>query len=160
MIIEKYKIYSDGRVENTKTGKFLKHQGNGFGYLKVTLTISGKPIQRYVHRLVAEAYCIKTDYTKNQVNHKDGNKSNNSYLNLEWVTNSENQIHAHENGLKRNGNQLWNGKFSEDDIRKIFELKSSGEKQYNIAKIMNTMPSTISDILNGKRYKHITQAKN
>lgn len=47
----------------------------------------------YVHRLVAMAFC-NGYFDKADVNHKDGNKSNNISSNLEWCTRSENQIHS------------------------------------------------------------------
>lgn len=63
----------------------------------------GKSI--YVHRLVAEHF-IENKNKKPQVNHIDGNSLNNLVTNLEWVTNSENQIHRFEtNGTKNNYGQ-------------------------------------------------------
>jgi hypothetical protein len=53
-----------------------------------------------VHREVALAFLHK-DTHKNEVNHKDGDKSNNNMTNLEWVTTSENQKHAISTGLKK-----------------------------------------------------------
>lgn len=64
------------------------------GYLGVTF---GQPrVQFYVHRLVAEAFLVKPT-EKHIVNHKDGNKANNSLDNLEWVTYTENLQHAIDN---------------------------------------------------------------
>ena len=147
-----YLVSDSGSVFNIKTGKEIKSQDNGKGYRKITLTVNGKPLQRYVHRLVAECYLLNKSI---QVNHKDGNKSNNHVYNLEWCTNSENQIHAHKTNLKKNGNDLWNGKFSKEDIEKIKTLKSQKILQYKIAEIMGTTKGTISEILNNKRYKYI-----
>lgn len=148
----KYLVSIDGRIFNENTGRELKQQRNGNGYLKVTLTVNGKQVQKLSHRIVAETYLINKSI---QVNHKDGNKSNNHVDNLEWVTASENQIHAHKTGLKPNGNALWNGKFSKEDIDDIKNLAKNGMLQYKIASKYNTTKGTISEILSGKRYKYI-----
>jgi len=150
----KYLVSRDGFVLNEKTNRKLKPQDNGNGYLKITLTVKGIQIQKYIHRLVAENF-IPNPKSKKQVNHINGIKSENNTENLEWVTNSENQIHAHKNKLKPNGNLLWNSKFSKSQIKDIFSMDSNGVKRYIIANSMNCSKSTIIDILNGKRYKYI-----
>lgn len=82
LTIEDYEITRNGDVINKYTGRVLKGQPNGKGYLRVS--IAGK--LQFIHRLVAEKYVLNPE-GKLQVNHKDGNKLNNCVDNLEWVTN-------------------------------------------------------------------------
>lgn len=78
--------------------KTMKLQENHNGYLRVTLYRDGKEKTHRVNRLVADAF-IPNPQEKPQVNHKDGNKHNNSVDNLEWATPAENIRHAMETGL-------------------------------------------------------------
>lgn len=62
------------------------------GYQKVNLKINGEIKQCAVHKLVAEAF-VANPFNKPEVNHKNGDKTNNCEWNLEWVTPYENQMH-------------------------------------------------------------------
>lgn len=78
--------------------KNLKFNINDRGYLVVGLT-KNKIRKRFkVSRLVATHFVENPD-NKPEVNHKDGNKLNNNFWNLEWNTRSENVKHAYDNGL-------------------------------------------------------------
>lgn len=79
-------------------GKIKKAWLNGRGYLQVTLYKDGVGKHLIAHRVVAQEFIYNT-YGKPQVNHIDGDKTNNHVDNLEWVTNGENQKHAYKMGL-------------------------------------------------------------
>ena len=97
-------ISSYGRIKNLKTqhwkhGGMLKPKLNKTtGYYRWTISINNVQTDYYVHRLVAETF-IPNPQNKEQVNHIDGDKSNNCVDNLEWTTPKENTQHAFNNGL-------------------------------------------------------------
>ena len=102
-----YKISSHGRVLSNKSSKprFLKCSPNRYGYKSTSLWKNRKEKFFYVHSLVALHFLPKPDgvignggdeYT---VNHIDGDKLNNYYRNLEYITRSDNLSHGWENGL-------------------------------------------------------------
>ena len=101
-----YYVSNYGRVANGKTLRGSKRSGQPLkiqkkcksGRLYVALIKDGKQYNFYLSRLVAEAF-IPNPEGKPQVNHKDTDKHNNRVGNLEWATNSENQIHAYKTGL-------------------------------------------------------------
>ena len=95
-----YSISSHGRLFNCISGKILmQHVNNEYYVLKLKRT-NGTFENFKVHRLVAWEF---VPYRRNfniQVNHIDGNKLNNYYDNLEWVTPLENTRHAVDKGLR------------------------------------------------------------
>lgn len=91
-----YEISNTGFVRNKKTQQILKGRlsKNGYFQVSIKIDIENKFMNRYIHRLVAQ-YFLDNIENKREVNHKDGNKINNHFSNLEWVTSSENQKHRH-----------------------------------------------------------------
>lgn len=103
-----YQVSNLGRVKSlsrvTSQNKILpeiilKPQIHGRGYFAVGLYKNGKITNNYIHRLVASTFIINQNNSL-QVNHIDGDKSNNYVENLEWVSNSDNNLHAIKNKLK------------------------------------------------------------
>ena len=93
-----YEVSSLGRVRNIKTGRILKLFVRNDGYHHVGLYLNGKQKYQLIHRLVAITF-IPNPENKREVNHIDGDKTNNRVSNLEWSTRSENVSHAFRTGL-------------------------------------------------------------
>ena len=94
--VDRVTRYSDGRTALIP-GKALKPFHN-HGYLRVNLSRENKRKNMLVHRIVAEAF-VPNPNGKPEVNHINGDKTDNKAANLEWVTGSENMKHAYKNGL-------------------------------------------------------------
>lgn len=95
-----YQISNFGNVRNKSNNNQLKTRKHSNGYLRFCLSKGGITKDFYAHRLVASAF-IDNVLNKMDVNHIDGNKTNNNVINLEWATRSENQKHAFSTGLNR-----------------------------------------------------------
>lgn len=95
---DKYSITNDGRVYSYFSNKYLNPVLDKDGYATVNLSRDGISRKYKIHRLVAEAFVDNLN-SKNEVNHKDFNRSNNWFENLEWVTQEENddwnKLHGH-----------------------------------------------------------------
>lgn len=94
-----YEVSSMGRVKNRKRDSLLTPHPSKHGYMHVGLYRDGERINQYVHRLVADTF-YDGIHDGLDVNHIDGDKSNNFVGNLEWCTRSKNCSHAIRTGLK------------------------------------------------------------
>ena len=120
--LSSYLINEDGDIYSLKSNKILSKTLNKDGYVHNTLIGDNKQrIYTITHRLVAEIFISKI-IGKDIINHKDLNKTNNNYKNLEWCTQSENVQHAFDNGAYNNYYKLR----KEGSIK----IKSSGKNNY------------------------------
>lgn len=162
---EKFSVSNYGRVKSNqryvsnhtgvidKKDHILKQQKNKKGYLIVTILDGSKKKTMSVHRLVANAFIPNPD-NKPQVNHIDCDKTNNYFGNLEWCTNSENQLHAVANGLNDHSKyESGRKKIPVEQIDKntgevicVFESIASASRE------TNTSSSNIRFCIYGKRH--------
>lgn len=141
-----YEINKNGVIRNKHTKKIMSPK-NDKGYKRVTLSNNGKKKTKSVHRLVAEAF-IPNPENKKEVNHINGNRTDNRSINLEWCTRSENMKHAFYTGLKYPSGGIKNRKV------KIIETGIVYDSLHECARDINGNFSRISDCLNGKRKSH------
>lgn len=96
-----YLIVEDGNVYSQIRNRYLKLQKNDNGYYRIHCKVGNKYRLLYVHRLVGEAYLDKPLPKQTQVNHKNMDRLDNRFENLEWVTPSENNQHSVDNNPKQ-----------------------------------------------------------
>lgn len=154
------KEWSTGKEGSTKRshkGVALKPWTTPNGYHRITFKIPGPlPNGIAVHRLVALLF-ISNPENKPQVNHIDGNKTNNRVDNLEWTTSSENVRHSIDTGLRVSpkGTELSHAKLTEKDVIDIRNRKASGETYRAIADSYGMHTVSIFYIVKRKNWKHI-----
>lgn len=132
-------------IRNIK-GKILSVIYDKDGYQTITLSKDGKEVKHKIHRLVAITFIPNPNNYK-QVNHINGIKSDNCYLNLEWCDNAYNQIHAYKNGLKTT-NRIACIDLETNKIIKIFPSLPSIKNELNVDL------STVIKVCKNKRNKH------
>ena len=116
-----YYISNLGYVKSSYSNKELKlHQYEKSGYWFIGLKMrDGTTKILLIHRLVMMAFDPIPNHMDYEVNHKDGNKSNNMYTNLEWSTRLDNIRHAWENNLYKKGEEHHNAIYTENQIHQI-----------------------------------------
>ena len=121
----KYQVSNLGNVKSLigkgRVLKPLKHNG----YLVAQLSKNGSHKRHKTHRLVALTF-IPNPLNKSEVNHINGNKTDNRLENLEWVTHRENTIHAFDMGLNKAQ------KVIDTKTGKIYNSISSASKEFNV----------------------------
>lgn len=144
---DKYHIRKDGKPIFTN-GKILKLSKDTKGYLRVPL--EGKTIK--VHRAVAKAF-IPNPYGFLEVNHINGDKTDNRVENLEWCNRKQNMEHAFASGLIDSRSRL-----TKDDYNKMFELRKNDPKTYTykrLSEIYGMSNSHIYRVLNGQKCRKL-----
>ena len=150
-------VSNEGRVRSWLRGspRVLKTQPDKKGYHRLRVTVEREKMSYKIHREVAKAFIPNPEHLP-QVNHKDGNKSNNAVDNLEWITNIDNAHHAIENGLWEN---VFEGSRKENESRKrpvigYRTTENSSESRWfeSIREAERFVGSThVVDVLKGRR---------
>lgn len=126
-----------------RKGRILKQNTSTDNYCYVGLHKDQILKQMLVHRIVATTF-IENPLNKNTINHKDGNKCNNSIDNLEWMTSKENSIHAVETGLINSQKAVIQFSLSGEILNEFISIKEAST-------ITGITKGEISAVCNGNR---------
>lgn len=159
-----YFASEDGRIYSTnyntsKSYRLMKPRANNYGYMQVALGNNGGTFANKlcsVHRLVAITF-ISNPEDKPQVNHINGNKSDNRVVNLEWNTASENIRHAFENNLIKvcKGEDHPSSKLSSTETISLIQELLDGSSNEELSVKYSLHSRYVSLIRHQKRWKHI-----
>ena len=143
-----YQISNLGNVKNIQTNKILIGDTNNLGYRRVTLYT---PIKKrfFILRLVALHFCEGAN-DELVVNHIDGNKLNNAATNLEWVTHSQNDLHAYKLNLRQSHPCAFKHRILAYD-KNTLELVKIYENTQICADDLQVARSNIYNCCNGKQ---------
>ena len=148
-------ISSYGKVYSNITNKFIAPQPERKGYLSIQVRLqNGKPLGCKIHRLVMMEFCPVPNMKNLQVNHKDGDKTNNHISNLEWCDQSYNIRHADQHGLRNMpaGEKVHNATITDAQAEQIAQMLTESRWTYDeIANIIGCTRYPVADIACGKR---------
>ena len=107
--LEQYEVTEDGQVYSHLKERWLKPIKNSCGYIMYSLFNTETGLRKFYmcSRLVTYTYVGNPPTDKHEVNHKDHNRQNHDYSNLEWVTHSENILKSYS---ENNRCSYWLGK--------------------------------------------------
>lgn len=154
-----YSASDEGFIVNDRTGRVLKPDNCRDAkyknpYLRVTLSRGNVQKRFALHRLIAMTF-IPNPENKEEVNHLDGDRWNNTKDNLEWATQEENLKHQQETGLVLKGAEHGNARYTEDQVFRTRELTEKGYSRKECAEAAGVTMSFVKDIRYGRAWKHI-----
>lgn len=155
-----YYISNYGRVLSTYKNTIMKHSVDSKGYPIVVLSRGNKKCNAYrIHRLLMLIFHNEPGCESLDIHHKDSNKLNYSFDNLEWCTKSYNMLEAYRLGeiTNKQGEDRVTAKISNDTAREICRRIERGDNMQNIAEDLKVSRDCIYNISAGRTWRSISK---
>lgn len=153
-----YSVSSFGRVRREVyrnryfPGRTLKGEDDR-GRVRLVLRDASKgKCAKYAHQLVMEAF-VGPRPAGMEINHIDGDPSNNRVENLEYVTRKQNMDHAVRMGLRARGTNVHTAKLDDNDVRRI---RNSSANNHQLAREFGVSPACVWSVKNGKSWRWVS----
>ena len=150
-IFDDYEICASGAVRNVNTGLVLSSRiaSNGYWMIGVYSRDERKMKCITAHRALMSTF-RDTGKNTEHINHKDGDKLNNSFENLEWVSQTENNRHAFKTGL------MTTRKYDDSVVKMIRSVFDAGGIGINeLARMFEANKHTIRNVVRRRSYKYV-----
>jgi len=158
-----YQISDHGRMKSvdklTGNENLLKGSRGPYGFVKLNLRLKDNKRQSfYLHRLIADNFIEKVDMDKKFLIHKDNDKENNFYPNIQWVNQEELTAHQIKHGvfLPENRKAGSNRKLTEAKVRLLKKwIKEGKTKKKILAKNFGVTVTQVNRIAKGENWAHV-----
>lgn len=144
--------------KSTFVGRILNPKTDDHGYIRITLHKKGRGKTIRIHRIIMETFHGECP-SGMEVNHKNGDKTDNRLSNLEYVTLQENMHHSwnvlgRPNMAKGEGHGM--SKLTDNDVREIRRLFETGQyTKVAIGKMFNVTHKAIERVVTRRNWKHV-----
>lgn len=141
-----------------KPGRIRKSTKDTHGYPQVFLCEkqAGRKETRLVHRLVVAAF-LPNPESLQEVNHKDGNKTNNTVENLEWCTRLHNVDHANTLPTHRTGTRTSHSKLNWDTVNWVRAVHTPYDKMFgtrSLARLLGVLENSVAAIVSEDNWRY------
>lgn len=146
-----YEVSDAGAVRRAGAAQTLALKPHRNGYVRVTLSSDGVPCDRYVHRLVCEAFLGAPPTPDHHADHINGRRADNRLQNLRWLTAEENRaLRQNRRGATHHASKL-----SSDTVREIRATPRSQKTDKQLALELGVSRETVRDARTGKLWRHV-----
>lgn len=148
-----YEVSNLGRIRDLH-GNIKPMYKQNKGYYCLSLYYNGKTYHPTIHRLVANAFLDKVE-GYNQINHIDGDKSNNKAENLEWTNQRLNYNHGMNKFFYSHNEDHYFAKLTNDIVKLIPDFYELGFTRTTLSKILGIHRSSLEAIEKGISYREL-----